>query len=598
MKKLISIFWICILVLLVGCSKDDDSPISISITIEDLSITIDENSDQGATLGTISANTNQGNIVFSLTNENPEGAMAIDSLTGVLTIANAGLFDYEVNSTLIATVVATNEDVTEDAIVTVKLNDIEPEEPITITIENFAVTIDENPVQGQSLGTIVASTNRGNITFSLTNENPQNAITIDGNTGVLTVADASLFEYDMHTTLTATMVAVNEDVTEEAILTVTLIEQPEEWRQIGADIDGKLAGDELGTSVSISADGSVVAIGASASNGYTGHVGVYRDQGGSWVQIGTDIIGEAAVDRSGTSVSLSADGMVVAIGANNNDGNGQTAGHVRIYRNQGNNWVQIGADIDGEARDNFSGQSVSLSADGSIVAIGAPSNSANGLYTGHVRVYQNQGGNWVKIGADIDGETIRDYAGYSVSLSADGSVVAIGSPRTNQFDGPTPGRVRVYRNQSGNWIKIGTDIIGQATADAFGYSVSLSADGSIVAIGAPLVGNNTGIGYAKVYRNMGSSWVQVGSDINGRFSRDKLGTSVSLNADGSAVAITASGYAVVHRNQGDSWVQTGSDITSGNATGISSDGLIVAVGDKNYSINSSRSGLVRVFKFE
>ncbi|MDO5969512.1 T9SS type A sorting domain-containing protein [Flavivirga aquimarina] len=49
--------------------------------------------------------------------------------------------------------------------------------------------------------------------------------------------------------------------------------------------------------------------------------------------------------------------------------------------------TQIGSDINGEAADDFSGHSVSLSEDGSILAIGAPYNSDNGNLSGHVRVY-------------------------------------------------------------------------------------------------------------------------------------------------------------------------------------------------------------------
>ena len=48
-------------------------------------------------------------------------------------------------------------------------------------------------------------------------------------------------------------------------------------------------------------------------------------------KLGGDIDGEAAGDRSGASVSLSSDGMTVAIGAMWNSGNGDGSGHVRIY---------------------------------------------------------------------------------------------------------------------------------------------------------------------------------------------------------------------------------------------------------------------------
>ena len=68
-------------------------------------------------------------------------------------------------------------------------------------------------------------------------------------------------------------------------------------------------------------------------------------------QKGQDIDGEAANDRSGTSVSLSSDGTMVAIGAPGNDGSGNDAGHVRVYSfNSGTMmWEQKGQDIDDEA---------------------------------------------------------------------------------------------------------------------------------------------------------------------------------------------------------------------------------------------------------
>ncbi len=79
-------------------------------------------------------------------------------------------------------------------------------------------------------------------------------------------------------------------------------------------------------------------------------------------------------------------GSIVAIGAQKNNGNGSNAGHVRIYKNINGTWAQIGPDIDGEAADDWSGFSVSLSKDGSSVAIGARNNDGTASNAGHVRV--------------------------------------------------------------------------------------------------------------------------------------------------------------------------------------------------------------------
>jgi hypothetical protein len=51
------------------------------------------------------------------------------------------------------------------------------------------------------------------------------------------------------------------------------------------------------------------------------------------------------------------------------------------------NWTQLGADIDGEAATDFYGRVLSISADGTKVGIGASGNDANGLSSGHARVY-------------------------------------------------------------------------------------------------------------------------------------------------------------------------------------------------------------------
>ena len=105
-----------------------------------------------------------------------------------------------------------------------------------------------------------------------------------------------------------------------------------------------------------------------------------------------DIDGEAAGDRSGTSVSLSGSGNFVAIGAPLNDGAGPDAGHTRIYQFSAGVWTQIGADIDGEAAGDKFGRSLSLSGDGTVLAVGAAKNDGVGPNAGHARVFENIAG--------------------------------------------------------------------------------------------------------------------------------------------------------------------------------------------------------------
>ncbi len=395
-------------------------------------------------------------------------------------------------------------------------------------------------------------------------------------------------------------------------LVVSQTASAQAWTQQGSDIDGEAADDRSGSSVSLSSDGSTVAIGAVYNDGNgteAGHVRIYKNINGTWTQQGSDIDGEAAGDRSGSSVSLSSDGSTVAIGAINNGGNVNKAGHVRIYKNINGTWTQQGADIDGERVGDQSGWSVSLSSDGSTVAIGAINNDGNGTNAtnaGHVRIYKSINGTWTQQGSDIDGEAANDGSGVSVSLSSDGSIVAIGAPG-NDGSASFGGHVRIYKNINGTWTQQGADIDGERAGDNSGTSVSLSSDGSTVAIGA-----SDGV---QIYKNISGTWTQQGSDIDGEAANDASGYSVSLSSDGSTVAIGApgnagngflSGHVRIYKNINGTWTQQGSDIDgeaandySGWSVSLSSDGSTVAIGainnDGNLG-NVTNAGHVRIYK--
>ena len=386
--------------------------------------------------------------------------------------------------------------------------------------------------------------------------------------------------------------------------------------QIGDDIVGEALEDFSGYSISISSEGSIVAIGAynNWGSGYgSGHVRVYQNSSGDWTQIGADIDGETAGDWSGTSVSLSSNGSTLAIGAVNNDENGSDSGHVRVYKNMSGVWTQIGADIDGGAAYDWSGKSVSLSSDGNTVAIGAYGDKF-GVDPGHVSVYKNISDVWIQIGGYIYGEVAFDWSGYSVSLSSDGSILAIGAPANDGNDNGS-GHVRVYQNLSDVWTQIGDDIDGEAAHDGSGLSVSMSSDGSMVAIGAPSNdGNGDGSGHVRVYQNLSGVWTQIGADIDGEAVNDFSGWSVSLSSDGSIVAIgaklndgnggngSASGHVRIYKNILGVWTQLGTDINGetendlfGHSVSLSSDGSVVAIGAPADFGIPGNSGYARVY---
>jgi hypothetical protein len=193
-------------------------------------------------------------------------------------------------------------------------------------------------------------------------------------------------------------------------------------------------------------------------------VRVYVWDGTTWFQRGDDISGEALGDFSGWSVSLSANGMVVTIGADFNDGNGKIdAGHVRVYSWDSTTWIQQGNDFDEDVADDRYCSSTSLSSNGSVMAVGAYKNGGNWkTEAGLDRAYVWDGASWFQRGNDIHGEAECDWAGRSVSSSADDNVLAIGSPYSGDANGEfNIGHAHVYEWNGAAWDQLSNNIYGE-----------------------------------------------------------------------------------------------------------------------------------------
>jgi hypothetical protein len=373
--------------------------------------------------------------------------------------------------------------------------------------------------------------------------------------------------------------------------------------QIGQDIDGEAASDGSGWSVSMP-DWKTLAIGARTNDGNglnAGHVRIYSWDGGVWVQKGDDIDGEVAGDQSGYSISMP-DSNTVAIGAIFNAGNGQESGHVRIYSWNGSVWIQKGNDIDGEAGLDNSGYSISMP-NANTVAIGAPGNGSEN--NGHVRIYVWNGTAWVQKGDDIDGEAAYDRFGISVFMPNENTVAA-GADYNDGINGNDSGHVRIYEWNGTAWAQKGDDIDGESSLDNSGSSISMP-DENTISIGAYRnSGNGTTAGHVRVYFWNGSSWLQKGTDIDGEAANDNSGTSVSM-PDANTVAIGApyndgnganSGQVRVYSWDGTDWLQKGFDIDGEAEFNLS--GRSVSMPDTNTIAIGAfgiGSGHVRVYKF-
>lgn len=126
-KLLLSTVFIAML-LITSCSKDDtvETETETEVIIETFafSIAVDENQEEDTSLGSVSASINtEDSLSYILTSQSPSNALAINSLTGELTVNETAAFDYETNSTITAIVEVEGNSVSETLNVAITLND-------------------------------------------------------------------------------------------------------------------------------------------------------------------------------------------------------------------------------------------------------------------------------------------------------------------------------------------------------------------------------------------------------------------------------------------------------------------------------------------
>ncbi len=212
-----------------------------------------------------------------------------------------------------------------------------------------------------------------------------------------------------------------------------------------------------------------------------GIVRVYENVNNQWIQVGEDLktgneIDDFGKSSRGNGTDLSADGSIIAIGAPNFYGSGNfddDFGLVRVFKNNGGVWEQMGSDIIGDINTAV-GSGVSLSQDGLTMAVGA-SSYQNG--TGQITIYKFQNNDWIQMGNKINGEAENDVLGATLSLSANGNRLAISTTTA----GRTMGYVKVFENINDNWLQLGETVRSNGNIFNLGIRITLSSNGSVLA---------------------------------------------------------------------------------------------------------------------
>eukprot|EP00980_Cylindrotheca_fusiformis_P009368 scaffold2047_cov129-Cylindrotheca_fusiformis.AAC.47 len=300
--------------------------------------------------------------------------------------------------------------------------------------------------------------------------------------------------------------------------------QNNSWKRIGNDIATE--GDGV-SAVAISCDGSTIAYHSPRGGRSEQLVAPVYKLGDAWNRVGEIIPGSSSLLSSydaATALSLSGDGTVVALGWF-----GYTdPSEVRIYKWINDVWQEMESIQAHWKNDVIS--NVALSEDGSVVAVGVPFGHRFGDY---IMVLQWDGGGWIQLGNDIQLGNHLPGRVVPMDISSGGSILAVGGSTID------PQSVHIFELRNGDWQQLGQDITGKVSNDSFGYSVSISGDGSVVAIGAPDYSPDMyqSVGYVRVFRFDGRRWQQIYYDIDGEGPSDYFGTTVSMSKDGSTVAV-------------------------------------------------------------
>ena len=182
--------------LFISCDKNEYAP-----DIVDQEFTVAENSPVGTIVGIVSAADRDGSqqLTFEITEGNEDGAFDIDPAIGSLTVADSEQLDFEtINQFSLTVVVSDNhakEPMESSATVRINLSDVNEYAPV---IDVQTLSLDENPFNGQIIGVITATDDDTyqSLEFSIVDPENKGYFQIDPQSGELSVADSTAFDFE------------------------------------------------------------------------------------------------------------------------------------------------------------------------------------------------------------------------------------------------------------------------------------------------------------------------------------------------------------------------------------------------------------------
>jgi hypothetical protein len=311
------------------------------------------------------------------------------------------------------------------------------------------------------------------------------------------------------------------------------------------------AGDRFGFEVSISGDGNYLVATASYEDTKGTDAGsfyVFVRNGETWTEqahlYGSDT---KANDRMGLDIAIDYDGNTVIVGSNANDSLGNLSGCAHIFVRSGTAWSQQAklTDPNGYSSNDQFGWSVGISDDGNLVAVGVKDDNTNGYSdNGSVAIFRRSGTTWNSQGWVIASQPQNYYRlGYGTSVGGQGTRIVSGSNQ-DSYTASNSGAAYVFRYQNGTWIVEAKLKASDAQAtDYFGVDVAMDYNETTVVVGAyyeDAVGVGNASGSAYVYKRSGTAWNQTQKlvPVNLR-ADDHFGWTVNISGDSQYIIISA-----------------------------------------------------------
>ncbi len=246
---------------------------------------------------------------------------------------------------------------------------------------------------------------------------------------------------------------------------------------------------DYAVTVSMSDSGERVAVG-SWHNLNRGAVYLYDKNGGSWNE--TKFTDPEIVDGNvfGLGVNISGNGDTIVVGSPSKD---NIKGALYVYRWKNNSWDMVKISTTDGVNGDLLGRQLGISYNGNRIIAGMRVASSGNLNQGAAYVFDWNGSAWMETKLMASDGYANDKFGFCVSMTSDGNMVAVSAP------GPQAGalgKAYVYRFNGTIWNeeKIMSASDG-TTGDFYGNLVSISGDGSTIAIGAPMLNGNRGAVY-------------------------------------------------------------------------------------------------------